>query len=398
MALPATIPTNFTRFDKRATGIFKSSGGDIYVAAGDSVGVTLVVSKSSNPDTTNFTEQDATNAPVADAANGILNFIQDGDLIHCLSKHNATTQGVFYARFNMANDTWVDLGGGNRFITIADPSTAYSDPQASLIMRGDGDLICAYEGDLEMDMGGSYSRSYYKNSADDGATWGSEVAIHDTATVASDPKNSYRASSSIILDASDRVYMPVEHFESAVVWLRVLKSDDTLVSWPTSGSLTTSQVNINKFGAFVEYDDGGTNRVRVTNRVTDVLCVSWDAADAPTMSVATVESGGIGGIAMIETATAKELMILYVDSSVNKDIYSEKNLDDGGWGSRTLEDNTATATQEYLRGGVKISRSGTKYAYFYATPGVDSASYDEIDIAAAAVDLGFRNLLLLGVG
>ncbi len=330
MAFPTTI--SGVKIRQPHSGPFLSSGDNVYFIGYDpttSLDAQLVAVKATDP-ASSFAEQDSGNRPTmgASAASVIINISikQVGDLLHIITFN--VVKEVYYARYNMATDTWVDVDTGDKDIEVV----AASDNQAGGVdieILSSGKIRVIFGGPYHKDMGSSYFSTHETNSTDDGVTWSTAVEI--------DPGGGgHFRPAGIILppDNSDQcIIFFIEAISGTNLWLRGIASDNTLrterdtglpiPSTPFTGAsgigVVRSSTSIVRFPYF--HGPSGIDRT----------CNFNAFSDDTNPSISSVEFG-IDVSSFDIAALGSELHLIAVDRSTDDVVYKKDN-DTDSWDS-----------------------------------------------------------------
>lgn len=375
MALPRTISNVGTTIRQSFQGPFLS-GGAVYVIFKDSTDTSLIrVDKSSDPDTTAFAEQDATNHPDLAATNLHIWAVQDGTNLHIA--HAESGGRVGYSLFDMSDDTWD--------ATIID-ETVSTAPDATfglggVSVRSDGDVIVFYQG-AEENVHGVKQRVDYARR--EGGSWTSDVALDGGGAT-----DWYVGCA--IKGTSDRVHAFLFDGTAQDGYERTLRSDNSLSTIGAFDSDISNGTVNSPIGAGAAYDDGGTERIRAPywDLNGQVSVVKHNSEDSPTTSVDTDASdvdasAGLTHLRACLAADGTTLHMLYADDATD-DIQHDENADDAGWGTDD-EELDAVSTGNTLSSAVYVSVStvnsgDTVLAYLFTNANVQT--YNERNLSAA---------------
>ena len=381
MALPVTITDGVVGDQNSYHGPFKSSGGAFYTLLRRNGTSGLGGWKATDP-TDSFTEQDTGNRP-AFGIGGLRSvwLTQDGDDLHSVSQ--VAARDVWYARFDMANDIWDAIdGASDRDIEIESITTPDDGPGAnacSIAVESTGsDIVVAYQGDPDMVAGTEYARIDANRSDDSGATWGGPIAIDNAGA-------DHWTGPVIVLGSSDRFHIFFKNDDLNDAFQRRLGSDDSLETFPSSFDTTLSAADPTyPFGAgSISYDDGGTQKVRVSYRdfSNKATMAELDSADTPTVSGG-VQIGDADNIVVNSTLVAgiaadgtDEHALM---ATLAQDLFHDVNTG-AGWGTDTEVLDAVTVNHVSPN---SYDRSGIKLAYIYDDGG--TVKYNEVELAAAA--------------
>lgn len=388
MALPVTISGTATGAQNSYHGPFKSStGGSFYTILIESTGLRLITAWKATDPTSSFTEQDGANSPRTAVGNDFLSvgIFPVGDNLHGIGQSD--DNDVYYFRFltddgSASEDTWIDIdGAGDRDILIESPGTAQTARACTIAVRGDGDIVVAYNGDSDMVMGTEFDRIDWNVSTDAGVTWAGPVSIDNGGLV-------NWTGAVIVPGSSDRMhvfFMDNTNFDG---YQRTIRSDDSLETFPSAFDIVISISTIYSFHNGVSYDDAGTQRVRCPYRdLSEKASIAkLDSSDTPTLTtdvnvsddtVRAVNSQFTGTLAV----DVKNLQLLYSSVEGDSDLFRDTNDDDAGWGTDTEELDGVTVNHISSR---VYDRSGTdRLAFIYDDGG--TVKYNEINLAAMVV-------------
>ena len=393
MALPVTI-TNVDQLNRAAGGRSRpyistaGAGAAVYcffrgALAGD--GDELKAFKSANPDTTSFTEQDLVQEAGSSSWSNLGSFREDDtdDEIHLVASTGA--EEIFYHIFDMSTDTYTTE---NEQLTSAVQATPFGLKLLAVALETNGDVIVAYQGAEEDDMGLRQRIDYARRV---GGTWTSNLAVDDGG------KFDYY-SSGIVRGASDLFHIVFyDETNNDALHKSVQDVDGTLSAVETlsDSTLSTAEHIVNNP---VFYDDAGTERITVAfrrdtggsqGRTAEVeddgtpLAAETAADDVDLFT----ESSRL--FAVISLAVdVKTVWAMWADST--NDIFVNFNVNSGGWDTEIEEGDAlvadAVSTNIYERDGNIV------LAYLYSQNG-DDAFYDERFLRVAAVP----SLLLLNL-
>ena len=375
MALPVTLSSPTIAVHNAYHGPFKSSGGNFYtilcgttamssvwaVQDGDNIHVifthdstatrNLTAWKATDP-TSSFAEQDTSNRPSTGGS--------DSEL--------------FYARFDMSSDAWVDLGTSDFEIQIDAAGTTQLDTACTIGVRSDGDIVVAYNGDSEMLMGSEFERVDFNVSTDNGATWAGPTSLDNAGT-------EDWTGCVIVPGSSDRMHAFFKNDTNDDAYQRTIRSNDSLETFPSSFDTAIHNGNYS-FGHGVSYDDGGTQRVRCPYMDVSpdhAFVAKFDSADTPTLSTDDASDQDINVGSYSLSVNAKDLQLLYSNNADN-DLYRNTNDDDAGWTADNEELDAVSVTAP-ISTNVYVRSSNNRLAYIYSDGG--TVKYNEVDLGVA---------------
>ena len=300
---------------------------------------------------------------------------------------------VNFHRFRMSShaspDTWnqidivIDADAGNPDFTESE--------SADIIQRvSDGFIFVAYNGH-----DGPDDVIWINRSEDGGATWETRAAIQDTG-------RDYVGVKMVLGPTTDDIYVFVNDPLGSDMYFDTI---DTLAT-AVSGTLTT--VIANETGNTGQVGDNIVPPVAYDDEGVEVVWVGWNnsgttGANGPLRAVA-IRDTSVGTPADVSTddvarsfgashqpvasfaLDGKEVHALWAER-VSLDIFSDSNIDEGGWGTDTEEQDAVTC--HYIHGQVFTHSSGnggnTVLGYIWET-GTEGKSpgfvrYDEIVLA-----------------
>ncbi len=386
MALPVTISGVDVGQQNSYHGPFKSSGGAFYtILHGDGAPISdaaLTAFKATDP-TSSFTEQDTANRPNFAVNIYSFNIYQDGGTLHVLGQNSV--DDVYYARFNMATDAWVDLdpGAGTDYDILVDGAPDGAADACDIVVRSDGDIVPIYQGGTVANMGTNYEREVFQVSTDGGETFGGATALSTSA------KNElhYRGPRAVIGD-SDRAHCVYVENDGADTYYSLLHndiaSDDTVGSEDDTGFDTSNAFYLTGHG--VSFDRSGTTKIRfpyVETSTIDLEILAFDAGASPSFSSQNVTSDNVG----TENSSANVCLavdgstvhVLFENASQASDLYTADDQGSDDWSGGITESRDAV-TINHVSCNV-YDRSGTKLAQIWDDAG--TVKYDEDTLAAA---------------
>lgn len=375
MALPDSISSTVVADQNSYHGPFKSSGGNFYTILLDSTSLNLIEAwKNDIPGTNAWAEQDGANRPSFVSEPDSLWTFQKSDDIHGAGQQISTGFDVYYARFDMATDTWVDIdGAGDRDILVDSAPAGDDGPNASAcsiaVEEVGTDIVVAYQGEADKNMGTKYATIDYAKSTDSGQTWSAANSVAGVANGVA-----HYTGPVIVRGSSDRFH--IFFAEGGSVYQRTLRSNDTLEAFPSAFDTSISSagypfgVGIPGSTVYIPYHDGST----------DVSEASLTSADTPTVST-TVDisdnaaeqrnSSVLAGFAL--NGTDRHLMY---GEAASDDLFRDENTG-AGWG--TDVEVLDAVTINHVSPNI-YDRSGIKLAYVYDDGG--TIKYNEVAFAA----------------
>jgi hypothetical protein len=302
--------------------------------------------------------------------------VQDGTTIHIVAQ---TKWGqAYYRSFSTSTDTW----GSEAISSVLDGRATDTDvfytPNlgVSVGVRSDGDIILLQ---TYLASDGDYEVRYAVNT---GAGFPSTNIVN--AQAADD-----NVAGSIVMGASDRAHFFYFNISDADVMHRSLSSADSLDTEAVADSSPTAAIR-HSAGRGVSYVDNENTVVKVPYQDLSAYISSLRLnsganptinidADISENSVKVINDTPIHCFALDGTDT----WLLYSQQTF-EDIFSDKQVDGGSWGTDTEEQDAVTANR--ISAGV-YTRSGTKLGYVWLDG--TTVSYDEknLDPTFAAIDL-----------
>lgn len=333
-------------------GPYRSSAGNEYFFGRDSVNTGTIEPHKATDPMASFTAQTAkTMSSGTTTAIEAAACFPVGDVIHIAAQ--IATGAVYYNSYNMSTDAWT-LTTSETAVAAATfaPSAGYS--FVSLVVRSSGNVVIAHCAGLTAMASGFHMVRYRERTG---------VNTYGTATNVDGGGSVDWGYGFAVLGASDRVHFLFARLTATqVVHQRTLSAANAL---ETLGAGVGTGLSAAQTWP-ISYVDSGTTRVRAlaAYSATENL-VSFDSADAPTLSVA---AGGISDRGPRNTsqqyihALANDgttLHMLYADST-DSDLYHDTSTGGGGaWTTDVEEIDAATinriSTNVYDRSGKKLA-------------------------------------------
>lgn len=385
MALPVTISSTVVAPQNSSHVPVKSSGGAFYVVLIDSADNTQMQMFKATDPTSSFTETDAAGEPSTGLEIKSLWTVQDGDDYH------VWIQGVddpLYSMFDMSADAWEDVASASPIVNIdTGPDSNNTAHAITGWVRSDGDKCAVYQGKTDMVMGTEYQRLDFSTATTGEGTWASPVAVDNGGA-------DHWTGCSAVLGSSDRGHIFFTNADTAQLFQRTIRSDDSLETFPAAVDVNSRSQDF-ILGPGVSYDDGGTQRVRVAYHQApggQLGGALLDSADSP--GAGDAEEGDITGTINAKkvipasdysyAVNVKDLLLLFSGGGtdgVDTDLYLATNDDDAGWDATPSEELDAVTINAVF--GNVYDRSGTKLAYIYDDGG--TIKYNEISLAAVVI-------------
>ncbi len=409
MALPITFdssdPDGIDFVARFAMGRMKPHhrAGAVYAffrGIGASEGDDLIVQKTVNPDTTDFTELTFISVPGSNSISGIATWQSpdDDDIVHI-----ATTSGtdVKYSRFNMATDAFVT---SFEAVTGAVTIDVFATKVCSIAVETDGSVIIEYQAATDNNMGAKQRVDYAFKPI--GGSWTSNVALDDGGAV------NYHCGA-LVRGEANKFHLTFHNTTTLdAVHKSVQDVDGTLSSGEDYNSVSTDQVNLFQLATPVYYDDDGVERVTLGHQTLSEIARSAVVEDdgTPEASIeaslvgSTAEAIGVansfGAYSFAVDADDKSVWIIFGRAS-DDDVYRAQNQDDESpWqdGVEELDavDVNIITSNIYTRGTdvvlAYIYEDGTaiKYNEFVirAVGAIEKAASDALDLAIVEGPIG----------
>lgn len=393
MALPVTIDVNYGASQGQGYhGPFKSSAGAFYSIGEHLSGgnAQLGAWKATDP-TSSFAEQDTANRPTIGGSDLVYSLweFSKGDSIHCANQEHNTAGPNFqlwYTRFDMSSDAWADIdGGGDRDIVVDSAPAGDDGPNASAcsiaVEETGSDIVIAYQGEADKDMGTLYATIDYAKSTDGGSNWSAANSVAGTANGVA-----HYTGPVIVRGSSDRMHIFFMDGDGALAYQRTLRSDDTLQSFPGSAFMS-SVIAYYPFSKGVAFTSGSNLKIRITlgdvsGNVSDAGFVN--SIDSPAVSV--VASDFSDNAARYSGSTPVGFA---VNGDVQHVLYSgggAGGIDRDLYNTNSGSDDDTFITDSEILNAVTINhvsanvydRSGAKLAYIYDDGG--TVKYNEVDL------------------
>lgn len=380
MALPIDIPAN--RATKQPQPPPFEEGGSFYFLWFNlNVSATVFMYKADNDDPGDgFTEFDSGNHPggtfVVDSAHAA----QDGTDIYVI---HGGVSGIEFSIFSTSSDTWtvvaeeiIDTGAGYVAFNWID-------------YRGDGDILVAYQGDTEADMGNPYDRCYIGRR--EGTSWTVDIRPDDLGKITKDIQLS---AAKIGDQIDDRFHVIYAILDDSDLFVSTYLSDNSFdVSGQDINITTGVQVNnLHAISDIISFDDGGTTKIRglfLDLATSDLNAYKFDDDDVPTINneFDINSSGSVSRATLTLDGTTQHSLFV---RAVNAITHNETGEGDDTWGSDTTELSglttvVITAANVYSRGG------DIKLGYSYLDGGQERFNERTLSSAPDVSDLDAAN-------
>ena len=373
------------------------SSGGVYVIANISSRIDAL--RSANPETTNFTELDTAGSPTTVLNDGYATQ-EDGDDIHVVAWD---TNGTYtYHLFDMDSETWTIIDE-----EIENPTNNPTFPWASISVRSDGDVIVAYAGDTDQNMGDTKERVDVNVRSGSPPTWSGPTSLDAGGDV-------HYGNPNCVLGTSDEVHCVWSKQTSTAAdpptsWNQnegrtIDSSDDSLSNVDVQVGGSTG-ANLLGFPNAVSYDDGGTQRIIVnggadagsTLRTIQAKEGGHDQATDIDLTALASESvspdiRANGEVGILTTAElSADLHALYSSAS-DSDLYYTKSTDDGSsWSSAAEEIDGITVN--FISANIYVRGADTVMAYVYDDAGTQKYNEKILIAGAAGLPIQTRSVL-----
>jgi len=347
------------------SGPFADSNGNLYIVMWGYPKDTCML-KSTNGGQS-WAEVDAANHPDGNAGawGNVISqsAVQDGDVIHVTSMHEAASGMVAYHRFNTSDNSSAD-----QWAVVDTAVFSYTDSGGeaglSIVVQSDGDLLIISNGQNERDFTASESVVYHY-SQNNGSSWTSDQGLSLT-----DGDN---IGGFAVLGANDKIHLSWK--EENGIYYRHQSLSDVTGTPTTKESLSDYTVaDTPNYGMtpFVYYDDNGDEIVTM---------VGLDSTFYPRMTVITNDGTPASSVEVTHTVIwrsdwgtssphwsghdlsgfDKNLYYVFADNAT-QDVWFVANEDMAGWGT-PIEVVDAT-TADFISSNCYV-RNGHNYLGIY---------------------------------
>jgi hypothetical protein len=392
MALPLALSTSVNPTGGFA-GPFKSSGGNFYIIARDSLNANkIIVLKSASP-TTSWTTLSGITFTVANAGQpaqaqiGSVDGVQDGDVIHVASAlpdaTTPTSTRIHYHKFSMASDTWT-LSNEAVDGPTATSATTGGQYVSVCIIRRSASVVIAYQMAFVLSMSANYARVGYRERTDAAGTWAAAVALDalGTSTV-----------SAIHIGAIKDPQTNRIHFhwmEGTSLRVRTLSAANVLNTASTTAAGSGSGLTPTNPIRGAAYVSGGVSKViviKATGFATTLNGAYFDSADNPTVNASsgTFPANANAGINRV-FADNGIAYYLYSDQAANG-LYIGQSTNHGAtWSGFTLSVSAVMIASDLnvSTNGGQVYVQGSNYVIPYVFNNDNPATYNENSVRAAA--------------
>lgn len=413
MALPTTISDVVLKNNAvQYVGPFISAAGNVYAIFQDADpnDNILEMHKATDP-TTSFSEVDAANHPdiVGLSFQTAISSFQEGDLIHIVvqSFDVGTASNVYYIRFDMSDDTWVDIdGAGDREVEITTDTTGGSIFSTGIVVLSTGKIRVVFRKAREKVMGTEFRRVGESNSTDGGKTWSAPAFVsfsgveenHVSGKIVLPPSNSDQAI------AAFSEFFPFGG--DSPFFIRGISSGDTFRTIRDTGFLSIQEES--PIAHSIAFLRSSTSKVRLFGKETaangeNPVSIEFDAFiddTNPTFTITEMTTDfklkafATNNVPVICPAMDGSIVHVILASATDNDFYHMNDQDSDTWTTPVL----ARAGTNSLQVSTNLyTRSGTKRLAFI-TQEILVFKYDEVDIVAPVAPTGTGVQILPALG
>jgi hypothetical protein len=380
MVLPITIDST-AFFDPPHGGPFKSGTSFYVVATTDTNGEIRVYKADSDDPSSGWTAQDISNEPTNASANiQSLHSVLDGTTIHIVTQEfSGAGTDVRYNTFDCSTNTW---GTTDEVVTSTpDASIGF----CSVAVRSDGDVITAYQGAVETNMGTGYDRIDIARR--ESGSWTADISVDNLGKTTTHMRYPY-----VVMSANDRAHIFYHDDTSDDLFYSTYLSGNTWGHQHTSidSTASSSTAPANSVRA-VRFDDGGTEKIRAVydDSASGNAVVGFDDADSPggSISIATNinTSDGTDSFAFaVDDGTDTQHFLYNPTATATELRHAETGSGDDTWATDTQEIGSLTSADVFSAN--VYDNGGTVLAYLYLD-GVNYR-YNERTLSAGTVYQG----------
>jgi hypothetical protein len=310
-------------------GPFLDTNGNLYaiIEPAETENVMIVIKSTTGGD--DWAEVDGANRPTNTDLESV-DVQQVGDTLHILHQRGSLySHAVLYHRFRMSDhatnpDTW-------EITDEAITSTISTSNQcAAIAVRSDTTIVAFYNsGD------GTDDRVYYKIRSS-GGVWGSENSLDNTATTAF-------LFASCVLGASDKVHIFYHEQDNHDIYHKSLNSSDTLSARELVEADASSGATL-RWGMTeaIYWDDSGDEIIMVavrdeSDKFLYTIVVTNDGSPETrklaTAAVAEKDQDSEQPTATLAIDAATKTAYILYSGNVDYDLWRDKAVNDGGWGT-----------------------------------------------------------------
>ena len=373
MAIPFSLSDVF--FIHPLGGPFKS-GTSFYIVAQDaSTPSAIKVLKADSDDpSSGWTEQDSSNRPVEASAFPYqsLHAVLDGTTLHIVSQ-SGTVADVEYHTFDCSLDTWS--------VTSESVTTAPNAPSSSfcsIAVRSDGDVIVAYAGAVQANMGTNYDRVDLARR--ESASWTTDISIDNLGKTTTEMRYPFVVMAD---QTNDRAHIFYHNITDDDLMYSTYLSGNTFGHQHTSADASTYATTpaLGSSVRAISFDDAGTTKVRAFYNDTGgtISAVGFDDADSPGTSIS-IATGITTAISASHAYAADGNIqhLFYENNALGQLLHQETGAGDDTWSSQTIE---VTSFTQMYSANVYGSTLGHLY---YRSP---NYTYDEFALGGGATTI-----------
>jgi len=239
---------------------------------------------------------------------------QVGSTIHLLV-NDGTASTLFatkYVSFDASTDTFLATIETVSAAVAVTGQIAGAGAGASLVVRGNGEVVAFYSG-VQAKVSGTFRAHVYYRRRTAVNTWSTETMVDPNTAVDNNAPTA-------CLGASDRVHFSWNN-QTGVAY-RTLSAANAL-------NTAASSLAMSGPGDAVSYDRAGTTKVVVTSNDTSQSAMRFDSADNPTVSFASALATNTTTPHRIGVDPLTLDVTIVYRSSVDSDLYAIKSTNDG---------------------------------------------------------------------
>lgn len=381
MVLPITISTS-NGFRAPNGGPWES-GTSFYILGtdgGNTIGGITIYKADSDDPASGWTAQDTAGEPTGTDGIASMHAVLGGTDIHLITQDSGGLD-IEYHIFHCATNLWDGTVVEESVTTAPDGSIGF----CSVGVRSDGDVITAYNGEQQANMGTGYDRIDLARR--EGGTWTTDISVDNLGKTTTHMRYPF-----VVMSANDRAHISYHDASGQDVHYSTYLSGNTWGHQHTEVDAAASGVAIPAHAAKgFRFDDGGTEKIRFFYRdspTTDLSVFGFDDADDPgsSVSIATdINSSGNNLIATSGTAVVVDdsndtQYYLHSDETSGDIQFNSTGSGDDTWG--TAEDELASLSNPTVYSANVYDNGGTVLAYLYKDG--SNYRYNERSLGAAA--------------
>lgn len=376
MALPITISGG--SFVAPNGGPFKSGTSFYLVAASGATQNVEVFKADSDDPSSGWTIQDGTNNPTGSTF-ASMHSVLSGTTIHIVTQEaSAAGTDVEYHTFNCSTNTWAIT---NESVTTApDGGVAF----CSISVRSDGDVIIAYQGAEESNMGTGYDRIDLARR--ESGSWTADISVDNLGKTTTHMRYPF-----VVMSANDRAHIFYSDVTDSDLHYSTYLSGNT---WGHQHTEVDTAISSNPNIRAVRFDDGGVEKIRALYSDTgiNVNIVGFNDADNPgaSISIATDITGTHSAqdqrypAFAVDDATDTQYALTADSNATSAIDESETGSGDDTW-STNADELTGISSPAHIYSANVYSNGGTVLAYLYQDGG--NYRYNERSLASGALTL-----------